>query len=267
MELYFFEAGVLKSQKQYFTLGTDVGKPFTVPVPFLLIKHPRGIVLFDTGNAPEVVDGKHEHWGDDVVAAYNPVMTKDQCCVNAIQKVGVKPEDVKYVILSHLHLDHAGCVGHFPNAKYMVHREELRYAYVPDHFMKAAYIRKDFDKPVEWVLLDGWHDNMFDLFGDGQITTVFTPGHTPGHQSLLLRLPNMAPLLFAADACYTMENIEDNRLPGLAWNFGEVANSIERMKRMRETLGAQIIPGHDPEAWKKLPLAPECYCPNRVTPV
>ena len=57
MKLYFFEAGVLKSQKQYFTVGTDVGKPFTVPVPFLLIKHPRGIVLFDTGNAPEVVDG------------------------------------------------------------------------------------------------------------------------------------------------------------------------------------------------------------------
>jgi len=258
MKLYFFEAGVLKSQKQYFTLGEGVGEPFTVPVPFLLIEHPRGIVLFDTGNAPEVIDSKHEHWGE-ATKAYDPVMTKDQCCVNAIRKIGLKPEGVKYVILSHLHLDHAGCVGYFPNAKYIVHREELCYAYVPDHFMKSAYIRKDFDKPVEWILLDGWRDATFDLFGDGRITTFFTPGHTPGHQSLLLRLHNTAPLLFAADACYTTENLEDNRLPGLAWSFGEVVLSIERMKRLRETTGAQIIPGHDPEAWKNIRLAPEYY--------
>ena len=107
MKLYFFEAGILKSQKQYFTLGTDVGKAFDVPVPFLLIDHPKGKVLFDTGNAYEVIRNKDEHWGG-VVAAYDPVMTEDQWCVNAIEKVGVRPEDIKYVILSHLHLDHAG---------------------------------------------------------------------------------------------------------------------------------------------------------------
>jgi len=258
MKLYFFAAGVLRSQKQYFTLGKGTGEPFVVPVPFLLIKHPRGIVLFDTGNAPEVVDGKQAHWGS-VVSVYDPVMTREECCVNAIRQVGVAPEDVNYVVLSHLHLDHAGCVGHFPNARYIVHRDELTYAYVPDHFMKAAYIRQDFDKPVDWMLLDGWRDRTFDLFGDGTVTTCFTPGHTPGHQSVLLQLPDTGPLLFAADACYTMENLEANVLPGLAWNFGEVARSVEWMRMWRDTRGARIIPGHDPEVWKTLRLAPEYY--------
>ena len=163
MKLYFFEAGILKSQKQYFTLGLGVGEPFDVPVPFLLIDHPKGKVLFDTGNAFEIIHDKEEHWGG-ILGAYDPVMTEEQWCVNAIKKIGVAPEDIKYVIISHLHLDHAGCVGHFPNAKYVVQRDELHFAYVPDPYMKLAYIRKDFDKDVDWFILEGWNDDQFDLF-------------------------------------------------------------------------------------------------------
>ena len=258
MKLYFFEAGILKSFKQYFTLGLGIGEPFDVPVPFLLIDHPKGIVMFDTGNALEIVSNKEEHWGD-ILAAYDPVMTEDQWCVNAIQKVGYKPADVKYVILSHLHLDHAGGVGHFPNAKYIVQRDELHYAYVPDSFMKGAYIRKDFDKPVDWWILEGWRDDRLDLFGDGKIIIYFTPGHTPGHQSILVNLRNSGPMFFAADSCYTAENIDNDVLPGLAWNPSEVVKTVQRMKNLREFYGAQIVTGHDPEAWKGVKQAPEYY--------
>jgi len=214
--------------------------------------------MFDTGNALEIVSNKEEHWGD-ILAAYDPIMTEDQWCVNAIQKVGYKPADVKYVILSHLHLDHAGGVGHFPNAKYIVQRDELHYAYVPDSFMKGAYIRKDFDKPIDWWILEGWRDDRLDLFGDGKIIIYFTPGHTPGHQSILINLPNSGPMFFAADSCYTAENIDNDVLPGLAWNPGEVVKTVQRMKILREFYGAQIVTGHDPEAWKGFKQAPEYY--------
>lgn len=257
MKLFFFEAGVLKSQKQFFTMGVDVGKQFDVPVPFLLIDHPDGLVMFDTGNAFEVVHNKEEHWGD-VVAAYDPVMTEDQWCVNAIQKVGYKPEDVKFVVLSHLHLDHAGGVGHFPNAKYIVQRDEMHFAYVPDFYMKGAYIRKDFDKQVDWMLLNGWRDDKFDLFGDQSIVIYFTPGHTPGHQSILVNLPNSGPMFFAADSCYTLENL-NNVLPGLVWNPGETVKTLERMKYLRDVMGVKIVTGHDPEAWMEYRKAPEYY--------
>ncbi|MGB9662229.1 MAG: N-acyl homoserine lactonase family protein [Moorellaceae bacterium] len=257
MKLYCFEAGILKSQKQYFTMGVDVGKPFDVPVPFFLIDHPKGLVMFDTGNALEVVDRKHEHWGS-IVQAYDPVMTADQWCVNAIQKVGYKPEDVRFVILSHLHLDHAGGVGHFPKARYIVQRDEIHFAYAPDFYMKGAYIRKDFDKDVDWLLLNGWRDDKLDLFGDGSIIIYFTPGHTPGHQSILVNLPNSGPVFFTADSCYTMENL-NNCLPGLVWNPGETVKTIERIKFLRDVHGVKLITGHDPDGWKAIKKAPEYY--------
>ncbi|MCL1985039.1 MAG: N-acyl homoserine lactonase family protein [Betaproteobacteria bacterium] len=258
MKAYFFEAGILKSQKQYFTFAVDVGKQFDVPVPFMLIDHPRGKVLFDTGNALEVVNEKEKHWGG-ILAAYDPVMTKEQWCVNAIKKVGVKAEDIDFVVLSHLHLDHAGGVGQFPNATYVVQREELSYAYIPDSFMRGAYIRKDFDRQVDWLLLNGWTDDKFDLFGDGSVVTHFTPGHTPGHQSLMLTLPESGKFFLTADSCYTEENLNKNILPGLAWNFGECERTMARIRKLQRAEGAKIITGHDPEAWKACKQAPEFY--------
>lgn len=258
MKLYFFECGVLKSQKQYFTAGRGLLEPFDVPVPFFLIEHPNGYVLYDTGNALEVAQDKVKHWGD-IVAAYDPVMSEDQWVVNQIKKVGVQPEDIKYVILSHLHLDHAGGVGQFPNAKYIVQRQELHYAYVPDFFMRGAYIRADFDKPVDWFILEGWQDNKFDLFGDGKIVIYFTPGHTPGHQSLLVSLEQTGPMLLTGDACYTTENIDDDCLPGLGWNPAMCINSIQTMRFLRAERGVNIVTGHDPVAWKQYKQAPEYY--------
>lgn len=258
MRLYMFEAGILQSQKHFFTLNQGVDEPFNVPVPFFLIKHSKGNVLFDTGNALEIVHDKHNHWGD-ILGAYDPIMTEEQWCVNAIKKVGCTPEDINYVILSHLHLDHAGCVGLFPNSRYVVQREELHFAYVPDPYMKAAYIRKDFDKEVDWMILEGWKQDCFDLFGDGSLIIYFTPGHTPGHQSLLVNLPNSGPMFLAADSCYTEKNLDQGALPGLMWNAAETVRSVERMRHLREAQGTRIITGHDPIAWEKFQKSPSWY--------
>lgn len=258
MKLYLFEAGILRSYKHFFTFAVDVGKPFDVPVPFLFIDHPKGKVLFDTGNAVEVVEGKEEHWGA-ILAAYDPVMTRQQWCVSAVKSIGVQPEDITHVILSHLHLDHAGGVGLFPNAKYIVQKDEVHYAYAPDSFMRGAYIRKDIDKNADWFYLHGWEDDKFDLFGDGSLVIYFTPGHTPGHQSLAVTLPKTGKLFFAADCCYTDENLEKNILPGLAWNFGDCERTIQRLRHLRDEEGFKIVAGHDPESWKQYKQAPEFY--------
>jgi glyoxylase-like metal-dependent hydrolase (beta-lactamase superfamily II) len=257
MKLFFFEAGVLKSQKQYFTAGRGVGDAFEVPVPFFLIEHPEGYVLYDTGNAYETIHDKVEHWGD-ILAAYDPAMTEDQWVVNAIKKVGIGAEDIKYVILSHLHLDHAGGVGHFPNAKYIVQREELHFAYVPDFYMKGAYIRKDFDKEVDWYVLEGWQDDRFDLFRDGKIQIYFTPGHTPGHQSVLVDLEKTGKYFLTGDSCYTTENLNEDVLPGLMADPRATVRSIQRTRMLRDQ-GVVVVTGHDPVAWKKFKQAPEFY--------
>jgi glyoxylase-like metal-dependent hydrolase (beta-lactamase superfamily II) len=258
MKLYCFESGIVCSYKHLFTLAVDVGMEFTVPVSYLLIEHPKGKVLFDTGNALEVVDNKKEHWGD-VLAAYDPVMLPEQWCVGALRSRGISPEDIGWVILSHLHPDRTGGIGRFPKAKYIIQQDEIHYAYAPDSFMRKVYIKKDFDKPVNWHFLHGWEDDMFDLFGDGSLVIYFTPGHTPGHQSLLVNLRKTGKLFFAADSCYTNENLERNIPPGLAWNFGNCERTLQRIRHLRDEEGVRVIAGRDMHSWRQFKQAPHFY--------
>lgn len=258
MKLYFFECGTLESQKHFFTFGRGTGEPFTVPVPFFLIDHPKGKVLFDTGNALNVAADPEKHWGD-VVRIYYPKMHPEQFVTHQLQHIGIEPEAIDYVVLSHLHLDHAGGVGYFPRAKYVVQRQELHWAYVPDFYQKAAYIRADFDREVDWLILEGRDDDDYDLFGDGSLRIWFTPGHTPGHQSLLVRLERSGDFLLSGDSCYTEEILNEDVLPGLVWQPSEAIRSIRRLRQARDALGVQIVTGHDPVAWAKFRKSPNFY--------
>ncbi|MGQ9600803.1 MAG: N-acyl homoserine lactonase family protein [Anaerolineae bacterium] len=260
MKLYMFECGILKSQKHLFTMGRGVGVPFDVPVPFFLIEHKDAKVLYDTGNALEVARDKIKHWGAGTVAAYDPIMTEDQYVVNQLAKLGITPQQITHVVFSHLHLDHAGGTGAFPNATYYVQRAEMQYAYVPDFYQRAAYIRADFDKPyLNWYLLEGHLEDFYDLLGDGKIKIVFTPGHTPGHQSLLVDLDNWGPTLLTGDSIYTTEILNEDVLPGLVYSPPDCVKSIKKMRNLQRVHGVRIITGHDPDSWATLKKAPEYY--------
>jgi N-acyl homoserine lactone hydrolase len=258
LRLYFFECGSLKTQVQYIKMNQGLGDPYEIPVPFYLITHPRGNVLYDGGNALEVARDARGHW-DAVVDAYEPVMSEDDFVVNQLERMDVDPASVRYVIQSHLHLDHSGAIGHFPGAEYVVQRRELAYAYMPDWFQKPAYIRADFDRDVAWTFLDGLHDDGYDLFGDGVIRLLFTPGHAPGHTSLLVDLPGEGPMMLTADAVYTMDHYKDAALPGLIHSAADVAESVRKVRRTVDALGATLVTGHDPEEWPKFKKAPDFY--------
>jgi glyoxylase-like metal-dependent hydrolase (beta-lactamase superfamily II) len=124
--------------------------------------------------------------------------------------------------------------------------------------MKGAYIRADFDKNVDWFILEGWRDNKFDLFGDGKLVIYFTPGHTPGHQSLLVNLEER-PMFLTGDSCYTLENLNEDVLPGLVWNPAYATASIQVMRFLRSQFGVKIVTGHDPTGWAEFKKAPLFY--------
>jgi len=257
-KIYFFECGTLKSEKHLFTLIKGVGVPFEVPVPFFLIQHNGKNILFDTGNALEASKNPEKHWGE-TINAYYPIMDEKQYVVNQIKTLGLQPEDINYVILSHLHLDHAGGVGDFPNAQYIVHQKEVQWAFNPECSQKGAYIMQDIDKGIAWQQLDNKFGEAYDLFGDGIIEVYPTPGHTPGHLSVLVNLQSHKPMLLTSDSCYTEENLNDNIAPGLVWSAEDSIKTINWIAQLQNEKNVEIVTGHDPVAWKRFKKAPEYY--------
>lgn len=257
-KLYCFHGGSLVCDKNAITLGRGVGTPYEVPIPYFLIDHPKGKALYDTGMAMGVALDKRKHWGK-VCDVYDPKMTQDQFVVNNLAKIGVKPEDISFVIQSHLHLDHAGGLGCFPNAKYVVQQDELRWAYAPQWFQAAAYIKEDLFKPINWLVLRGALDDNYDLFGDGTVRIWFSPGHTPGHQNVAVETEHNGTIVLTGDSCYNTEILDEDVMPGLVWNCEATVNSIARMRHAKNMCGYKIITGHDPESWVNVRKAPEFY--------
>ncbi len=258
VELYMFQTGTLRTKRKLIAMNQGE-EDFEIPVPWYLLKHPMGNVVIDGGNAIEVAVDKRAHWGA-VVDAYDPVMDLSDDCVEQCRSVGVEPEDVRYVLQSHLHLDHTGAIGRFPRAQHIVQRVEYDYAFNPHWFSEPAYIRADFDRPgLKWKFLGGETTDFFDLFGDDVIKTIFTPGHSPGHQSFLVTLPNSGPILLAIDAAYTVDHWNNKALPGLVVSSADAADSVAKLHRVAEKTGAMVVTGHDPVQWEDWRKAPSSF--------
>jgi len=250
------QCGVLYSDKGVFVAGSG-GTKFDVPVPYFLIEHEKGYVLFDSGHNQTTVNDP-ETLNKVIWDSFRPAEFGEGYVLDALKKSGIKPEEIVYHVCSHLHFDHAGGIGLFPNATYVVQRAELHYAYMPDPFMKIVYLREDFDKDVNWLMLDGWNDNKHDLFNDGKIIIYYTPGHTPGHQSLMVNLQKSGSILLTQDACFTEENLNELKLPGSSCSSSQYIRTLAMFRDLQKK-GVKIITGHDPNAWASLKKAPDFY--------
>ena len=250
VQLTMFQCGSLKFK------GAD-GGDVLIPIPWFHIRHPKGDIVIDGGNAREVVTNARDHWGP-VADSFFPVMADDDFCVNAMKKAGYDPDAVKYVIQSHLHHDHTGAIGNFGNAKHVVRRREYEYAFTPDWFTAQAYCRKDFDKPgLSWEFLDD--TPIIDFYGDDTVLLVSTPGHSVGHQSFLVKLASGQRMLLAIDAVMFIDHFERRGVPGLTTSMIEAVRSIELVRGLCERRGAILVPGHDASALAKFNFAPGFY--------
>ncbi|WP_206364950.1 AttM family quorum-quenching N-acyl homoserine lactonase [Sphingomonas panacis] len=232
---------------------------YEIPVPWFLLMHPRGHVIIDGGLAAEGLSDPRGWWGD-AIDAYQPIMESSQGCAAQLAGLGVAPEQVRFVVLSHLHCDHSGAIGRFPNATHIVQRREYEYAFAPDWFAAGAYARKDFDRPgLDWHFLDGEATDGYDLYGDGTLRMIFTPGHTVGHQSFLVRLPQTGAILLTADAVYTQDHWEERALPGFMTSAIDAVRSVRKLRALAKRERTMVVTGHDPEIWPGFRQAPDFY--------
>jgi N-acyl homoserine lactone hydrolase len=259
IRLYMFQSGTQRCKVHNIKMNQGLGADYEIPVPWFLLVHPKGNVAIDGGLAAEGLADPRAYWGA-AADSYQPVMAESQGCVAQLAALGLAPEDVRFVVLSHLHSDHTGAIGRFPNATHIVQRREYEYAFTPDWFAAGAYARKDFDRPgLKWQFLEGDVTDQYDLYGDGVLRMVFTPGHTLGHQSFLVTLHNSGAILLAADAAYTMDHWNEKALPGFMASAVDSVRSVRKLRVLAEQTGAMVVTGHDPEAWPGFKLGPAYY--------
>ena len=255
--LYMFQCGTirLKVSGIWKDQGGDV--LVDVPVPWFVIEHQNGTVVVDGGNARQVATDPMGHWGP-IAEACVPDMQEKDFCVDAMRATGIDPSSVSHVVLSHLHHDHTGAIGAFPDAVHVVRRAEYEYAFAPDWYMAPTYIRKDFDTPgLRWELLDGEGD--IDLFGDGAVRLLSSPGHSAGHQSVMVSTAGSGKFLLAVDAVPALDHWNEKVVLGLTTSASKAVRSIARLRSMAERERATLVPGHDSQEWPRFQLAPDAY--------
>ena len=227
------------------------GKPGKIrfPVPAYLIDHPAGQVLFDTGLHPQCQHDPHARIGY-LADIFHVEYRKGEDIAARLEALDIDAGRIEYIVNSHLHFDHTGGNELIPNAKIIIQKREWEAGRIPELIQNNAFDPKDYDHGHLIQQVDGEHD----LFGDGRITTVPTHGHTPGHQSLRVRLDS-GEVILSADACYLRESIENLHLPRLIYNRSEMINSMLMLRKLQRG-GAQIFYGHDPDFWNQVPQAP-----------
>lgn len=225
----------------------------SVPICAYLLETTKGFAVFDAGfNSAILHDPKLRQQHFTAHGWEVPVVWPQHEMLTQLAEIGVSPDEVRHVILSHAHLDHAGNLKRLPNAKVWLQRCEYEFAFSgPEH---PGVVRADIDGPdVDWELIEGDHEIMPGL------DLIFTPGHTPGHQSALVSLPKTGPALLVGDVGDWMQNFDDEILPGEAVDDVAALESIRRINRIRREQDATMFVCHDPELIQEQKLNPEFY--------
>jgi glyoxylase-like metal-dependent hydrolase (beta-lactamase superfamily II) len=224
--------------------GVNEGQSMPFVDNCYLLKHSQGWMLWDTGLADTIAampdgqkpaDPKATHW-------FRPKTLASQ-----LEALGVKPSDIKFVAVSHTHPDHIGNVEMFPQAMLYVQKAEYDWPgannaprFKPEH-------------PV--TKLEGDKD----IFGDGSVTILSTPGHTPGHQSLLVKLPKTGALVLSGDAVHFKSNWEDRGVPVGNTGQEQTKTSMEKIAGIMAKEKATLWINHDKAQRDSLKMVPEFY--------
>ncbi|RAI59979.1 hypothetical protein DOO78_06980 [Roseicella frigidaeris] len=265
LKLYAFSSGALTLGKGALVNNAPMEPAIQVPVGFYLIRHPKGNVLFDTGNNDRIITDPG-YWGA-AFTAMKPVNTPDVAIDAQLKKIGLTPDDIAYVVPSHLHLDHGGNVGKFPKSTIVVQKTEIQNAFWPEPGTGGPYMIGDVmplrsantDNPnaVKMIQLDG----DLDLFGDGTLIVKRWVAHTPGSQMMTVRLKNTGLTILTGDNVYFRENVEKNVPPSISLAYSPTGffTAFEWIRMMMATQNANFFTAHDPDAFKAMKKAPEFY--------
>ncbi|MEM9565646.1 MAG: N-acyl homoserine lactonase family protein [Actinomycetota bacterium] len=216
-----------------------------LPVTSWLIDHPDGLVLFDTGMHPGLQTDVTR------LGATNRILTVDyhsgEELAARLEEEGVRPSDIAVTVLSHLHFDHAGGCEQLPDTRLVVHREEWAAGRDEALVDAGVYDPVDYDHGHEIEQVDDGHD----VFGDGRLVCVATPGHTAGHQALRVELAS-GPVVLTGDCVYFERMLEEMLVPRFGFDTDLQRTSMRRLAELRDS-GCRLVYGHDGDQLAAVP--------------
>ncbi|HKH22968.1 MAG TPA: N-acyl homoserine lactonase family protein [Solirubrobacterales bacterium] len=232
----------------------------TRPVPAYLARHPTvGNILVDTGLHPSVARDPRDNLGRFSGRHYRVEEGRD--LVSQLRDRRLTPFDIHVVVLTHLHEDHASGIEAFPQAKFIVSATEWEAATTGSLARLKGYNRSHYDYAFDFATVDfdgdlvesyGPFGRSFDLFGDGSVRLAYTPGHSAGHMSVVLRLPRR-DFVVIGDAAYDWKQFDGETEPTMMADEHNWRRSLRELQAYRRTYPyALMVPGHDSEFWEKL---------------
>jgi len=252
LKLYVLDGGILRTS-DFSAMFPQLGekKPKTLSNPAYLIVHPKGNLLWDTGMADSIfhIKGGLDIWGGSWhVSVVNPV--QDQ-----LKEIGLSPESVDYIAFSHLHSDHTGNGRLFKNATLLIEQSLSETAF------NASAIQKGYN-PNDYQSMKlrmNVFTNELDVFGDGSVRLISTPGHAEGHQVLLVDLPEYGALLLSGDLYVDSEQRANFWLPAYTQSKVETIHSFSKVERLIKSTGVTLWIQHDKAQFDSLKKAPYYY--------
>jgi glyoxylase-like metal-dependent hydrolase (beta-lactamase superfamily II) len=258
LRLYVFDCGTLTPNREgverYHVTMQEVGE-IRMPVPCFLIVHPRGTLMWDVGVIPDSVV---EAQGNNAKANVNPTVAAvvTRTLTSQLAQVGYTPADITYVAISHAHIDHTANLNSFARSTWLTRAAERDFMYAENN----PRVNPTFYSALKNSKVTVINTDEHDVFGDGSVIMKAAPGHTPGHQVLILKLANTRPVMLSGDLYhYPEERTFTRRPPDNEFN---VEQSAASRRVIEEYLGKTKMPlwiEHDYEFIATLKKAPQYY--------
>jgi glyoxylase-like metal-dependent hydrolase (beta-lactamase superfamily II) len=246
--LYIFDAGGISGldPKLFNFTREEIKQPDFTNVAYLIV-HPKGTVMFEAGGIPD----------HDFPAGGGPVkegvMTATRPLLPQLAAAGYTPDDITYLVMSHYHSDHTANANAFAKSTWIVQKAERDYMFQEK---PAGIIRPEHYSALRNAKTRVLDNQDLDVFGDGAVVVMSAPGHTPGHQVIVVKLAKLGPVMLSGDLYHYPEEITTGRVPTFEFNAEQSAATRKRLATFLKQTGTQLWIEHDIATHAKYPKAP-----------
>lgn len=248
-KLYVFDCGATRLDSlDMFNIKPEESDVRELFIPCYMIQHEKGILFWDAG-LPQALVGVQPP-----ESAQGPVTQYDRWVIDQLADMGLGPADITHVAFSHLHFDHAGAANDLVDSTVLMQKAEWDKAFSDEvEFVDSRLFAGLREANVQII------EGDYDVFGDGSVQLIYTPGHTPGHQSLLVVLDNTGPVMLSGDLYHTRANRTLRRVPKFNYDAEQTLQSMDKLDKVLADTGATLWIEHDKELADTLKKAPAFY--------